>query len=669
MFMASSWTIKCSLITLAFTLINQATFVTSLEISGTLLVAPYTGARGRTIIDYYLDADGGLFKLLDPLRLLGSFSQGSQIDVTGTPTMQRDQNAGTIPGISITAVQLMDSAVDPASIDNPASDIVQEISIPPTHDTFLPPTSGNTDPDSSSSQVADAAEQYPSPSSSSNPSPSPIADWGYNKTRRVVQQMSSIFYLVDFSCGLGGGAVASVTDFNNFLFNKSDSMSEYVGYCSLGKASFTPQNTLVVRITLPCKGTSNATGNAFDVGICDGNNLVETAYLADWTANNLKIKHKAFVHHILVYPKGLSSWARSTDDAGCSWAGKSVIGMAQGTWSYIWISGDFWRQQQLYYHEMGHNWDLGHSGSYQPTPPPSFDASAVTLSSAKWTDHGDWSDAMGYCCSKRCYNAPHNWQMGWSNGLLTLDSSNLIVGRPQVLTLQSQAISSQGFIAVVADWMQGGNSPNQSSTHTYFLSYRPKNSKNDVTVDGFNNGILLHIYDGKLQNAPLDTVFVGMVPSTSSFTKTFASQRSQSTDSYLSARSGASISDWMYKSGLVVTLLESNLTAVKVSICRRDPKMLSQAENTLEMCSDGLDNDCNGLVDSLDPACISLFANANATATANADPTTVDSPPSPTSPLLPPSPPRPPRARRPLPQAQEHQAPSLKRSLLADKAH
>ncbi len=101
----------------------------------------------------------------------------------------------------------------------------------------------------------------------------------------------------------------------------------------------------------------------------------------------------------------MSSWGRSaTDPLGCSWAGKAVVGMAQGTWSYVWINGDHWAQQQLYLHELGHNYNLGHAGAYMPSPTLSTSyANAMSPSSAAsstggsgapanatWLDHGDW---------------------------------------------------------------------------------------------------------------------------------------------------------------------------------------------------------------------------------------------------------------------------------------
>lgn len=53
----------------------------------------------------------------------------------------------------------------------------------------------------------------------------------------------------------------------------------------------------------------------------------------------------------------------------------------------------------MYMHELGHHFALGHAGQSQP------DGSFV--------EYGDFSCAMGYCCSMRCYNTPHSYQIGW----------------------------------------------------------------------------------------------------------------------------------------------------------------------------------------------------------------------------------------------------------------
>lgn len=39
--------------------------------------------------------------------------------------------------------------------------------------------------------------------------------------------------------------------------------------------------------------------------------------------------------------------------ADCTWSGKGIVGMAQGSWSYAWISGDSWSLQQVGLHTQG----------------------------------------------------------------------------------------------------------------------------------------------------------------------------------------------------------------------------------------------------------------------------------------------------------------------------
>lgn len=52
--------------------------------------------------------------------------------------------------------------------------------------------------------------------------------------------------------------------------------------------------------------------------------------------------------------------------------------------------------------------------------------------------------------------------------------------------------------------------------------------------------------------------------------------------------------------GIVVRQLSADALSATVSICRP-----SIAMETADMCSDGLDNDCDGLIDGQDPDCAS----------------------------------------------------------------
>lgn len=77
----------------------------------------------------------------------------------------------------------------------------------------------------------------------------------------------------------------------------------------------------------------------------------------------------------------------------------SLLTLPQGVFSYAWVSGDHWDRPQGWLHELGHNYYLHH-------------ATSLGCGSAYCDD----SCTMGYCCTPRCFNAPHNWQVraGWA---------------------------------------------------------------------------------------------------------------------------------------------------------------------------------------------------------------------------------------------------------------
>lgn len=72
-------------------------------------------------------------------------------------------------------------------------------------------------------------------------------------------------------------------------------------------------------------------------------------------------------------------------------------------------------------HELGHNMYLNHAGSYQ--------ANNATKR-LSFVGYKDDSAAMGFCCSTRCHNAPHSFQLGWSRPIDTLHKDNFAAGAP-----------------------------------------------------------------------------------------------------------------------------------------------------------------------------------------------------------------------------------------------
>ncbi|KAL6765891.1 Gametolysin peptidase M11-domain-containing protein [Haematococcus lacustris] len=475
------------------------------------------------------------------------------------------------------------------------------------------------------------------------PPPPPVLLPG--RTQRVVTDLSTIFYLMDF-CGLGGGPVASEAAFTAQLFNSSTPLQDYWSTCSLGLAAMTPENTLVVTVRLPCSGVNPDTGDSWDARVCSSSNLMRIAAFADRQVMSVMgINHHRYRHHILVMPQNMSQWM-----PGCTWAGNAVVGFSQPIWSHIWVSGDFWQQQQLYMHEVGHNYVLGHSNTLRGAPTttrPDVDPNACS--------HCDWSSAMGYCCQRRCFNAPHAWQMGWSQAVDAIDSRTLTPGTTRIYSLPSQLSARRSFLSVTTDWAVpsltppspappaqftgsgavrrtsrrlsqlrldsnsspssvGGASqaaPTLTSPHTFWISWRPDTAVYDTAMPGYGNGLLIHLFDPINQRDDSDTYLMALLqPDTSK-------------------PQPVSWAELQYGSGLVVRLLgvPSNGSAT-VSVCRPS----ATSESGAAQCGDGLDNDCDGLMDLDDPDCAAFQPS-----------------PPPSPPLLPPSPPPSPSPPSPFP--------------------
>ncbi|KAJ9510718.1 hypothetical protein QJQ45_027657 [Haematococcus lacustris] len=531
------------------------------------------------------------------------------------------------------------------------------------------------------SQPKPAASPQPGPSTPepyiefSPPRPPPVLLPG--RTQRVVTDLSTIFYLMDF-CGLGGGSVASEAAFTAQLFNSSTPLQDYWSTCSLGLAAMTPENTLVVTVRLPCSGVNPDTGDSWDARVCSSSNLMRIAAFADRQVMSVMgINHHRYRHHILVMPQNMSQWM-----PGCTWAGNAVVGFSQPIWSHIWVSGDFWQQQQvgnlalvallwvvlrgrvderhscsielsllwLYMHEVGHNYVLGHSNTLRGAPTttrPDVDPNACS--------HCDWSSAMGYCCQRRCFNAPHAWQMGWSQAVDAIDSRTLTPGTTRIYSLPSQLSARRSFLSVTTDWAVpsltppspappaqftgsgavrrtsrrlsqlrldsnsspssvGGASqaaPTLTSPHTFWISWRPDTAVYDTAMPGYGNGLLIHLFDPINQRDDSDTYLMALLqPDTSK-------------------PQPVSWAELQYGSGLVVRLLgvPSNGSAT-VSVCRPS----ATSESGAAQCGDGLDNDCDGLMDLDDPDCAAFQPS-----------------PPPSPPLLPPSPPPSPSPPSPFP--------------------
>ena len=122
---------------------------------------------------------------------------------------------------------------------------------------------------------------------------------------------------------------------------------------------------------------------------------------------------------------------------------------------------------------MGHNLNLAHSGLIND----------VTTSD----EYGDYSCAMGFCCTTRCYNAPHAYEIGHLPAE-EFNDSNLVAG-PTTRTLNSMSVTNvDAAITITADW-DGGDG------HTYWLQFKTADSYDSYMSGSWRNNLQVKRWD------------------------------------------------------------------------------------------------------------------------------------------------------------------------------
>ena len=95
------------------------------------------------------------------------------------------------------------------------------------------------------------------------------------------------------------------------------------------------------------------------------------------------------------------------DITACNFAGLGDVAPCTRRFCRIWIRAQFSSEIATYFHELGHNLGLNHASLYDK-------------------EYADLSDAMGYCCNLRCFNAPHSHMLSWSFPSTILDASDTL---------------------------------------------------------------------------------------------------------------------------------------------------------------------------------------------------------------------------------------------------
>ncbi|KAF8055403.1 Abcb6 [Scenedesmus sp. PABB004] len=218
--------------------------------------------------------------------------------------------------------------------------------------------------------------------------------------------------------------------------------------CSYSAAEFSlalGSRVVAAVVPIPCTGKT-PWGAAYDSAACPFTEWSDVAN--EYVRTVLGIEWSEYKYKVYVVPPG---------DL-CAWGGMGWVGCRDDC--RAWVSGDLWQFPTTWLHELGHNLYLNHAGSFQA--PPGGGAPAYVA-------YKDDSGAMGHCCSTRCFNAPHSFQLGWSRPIDVLTKDSLPPGEWRSFTLPPRAgpgAAAANLLRVRGDWA------GEASGHNLFLEYR-----------------------------------------------------------------------------------------------------------------------------------------------------------------------------------------------------
>lgn len=201
----------------------------------------------------------------------------------------------------------------------------------------------------------------------------------------------------------------------NMLFSPG-SLGDTFANCSYGLSSIRLK-ILPDPIYIPC--------NIFQPGTCSYDAWVDYADSLIRDANLLNLQHA-----IYIVPYG----------PPCNWAGLGMVGCGTRRPCRVWINGQFAMVSDTYFHELGHNMGLNHAASIKP------------LYKGADLSYSDFSCGMGYCCSRRCYNAPHSEQLGWMSEGIVIDRGTFPIGTNNTYYLKDARSSRSAYLRVQTEW-------------------------------------------------------------------------------------------------------------------------------------------------------------------------------------------------------------------------
>ncbi|KAG2500280.1 hypothetical protein HYH03_001858 [Edaphochlamys debaryana] len=427
-----------------------------------------------------------------------------------------------------------------------------------------------------------------------------------------VQVSSLVFLMHAPSCGRQLALSASQFA-DGFFANPSTgfaSVERYHTVCSWGKFTYPPRVTNRVYGPIDigaCRGSERSMGS-FDVSSQCGDREFSAlmdkakAWLSRTEPDTFR-RWKEFRRIHIVFPLA--------DTPECGFGGIADVGCPGGQDCFSLVNlrptapGV---QPVLNMHELVHNIGLAHSGR------------RVCDSSGRCAvdEYGDPTCIMGRGIPTRttasyvCLNAPQAYKGGWANAIEEIDY-RLSGQTEKTYQLPSMATTDRNFIRIVLaptrTQVNLGGGTVKWKQAAFFVSYRAKQPgkeyDNGLNAD-YDQRVYVHFWDetqdavsSELGNPPqlwqvLDVPVNGRAPVMSAGTES-------------RYRFGALPNVFEYRdprdprARTIVRIKSKTLDKAEVSVCYT--ALTRESDGGDEACTDGKDNDCDGLADDEDPDC------------------------------------------------------------------
>ncbi|GIM01967.1 hypothetical protein Vretimale_6729 [Volvox reticuliferus] len=222
-------------------------------------------------------------------------------------------------------------------------------------------------------------------------------------------------------------------------------------------------------------------------------------------------------------------------------------------------------------HEMGHNFGLMHSKREGST-----------------NEYGDETCLMG---SGRgtCYNAPSMAFLRWAIPTATLVGQDLHPGTWTPFVLPALASSFRNHLLIYPDWLTGPMGDPASGA--LYVSYRAPVGCDEGLDGAYAGGVQIHSY--------MNTGPASWRNSTYYLGSAFLGQMWSSLGSVATPPVTSPTSLLLAVRVMALSPITDSVPWAKLELCRYD----EARETGALLCSNGLDDDCDGLVDQDDPDC------------------------------------------------------------------